>query len=80
MAANFTVKNIPQDIFDKVKERADWNRRSINGEIISILTAATAPKRVPVEEILVRARALRAKTHGRLTEDVLDRAKREGRP
>jgi len=80
MATNFTLKNIPDGLYEKVKQRAERNQRSINGEIISILDAATAAKRVPVDVILARARALRARTRGFLTEDFLNQAKREGRP
>ena len=80
MGTNFTLKNIPEDLYRKVRENAERNQRSINGEIISILTAATASKRMPVDELLARARVLRAKTRGRLTGDILDRARRDGRP
>lgn len=81
MGANFTLKNIPQDLFDKVRARADRNRRSINGEIISILDAAIAPRPVNPDEMLVRARELRARTQGFLVDQAfIDGAKREGRP
>jgi antitoxin FitA len=79
-ATNFTLKNIPDEIYEKVKKRAERNHRSINGEIISILNAATAPDHIPVDVILARARALRERTHGCLTDDFINQAKREGRP
>jgi antitoxin FitA len=80
MPTNFTLKNIPEDLYQKVKESADRNQRSVNGEIISILAAAINPRRVPVDTILARARALRGRTRGLLTEELLGRVKREGRP
>lgn len=80
MGTNFTLKNIPEDLYRKIRESAERNQRSVNREIIAILVAATASKRMPVNELLARARALRAKTHGRLTGNVLDRARQEGRP
>jgi plasmid stability protein len=80
MATNFTLKNIPEDLYKKVRERAERNHRSINGEIISILNAATAPNHIPVDVILARARAVRAQTGGFLTDDFINQAKREGRP
>jgi len=49
---NYTLKNIPEEIYEKIKIRAARNRRSINGEIIDILAAVTVPKRPSVEEIL----------------------------
>lgn len=80
MATNFTLKNIPNEVYEKVKERAERNNRSINGEIISILNTATAPIHIPVDVILARARALRERTRGHLTDDFINQAKREGRP
>ena len=80
MATNFTLKNIPEDLYKKVKERAQRNNRSINGEIISILNTATAPNHIPVDVILARARALRERTRGCLTDGFINQAKREGRP
>ena len=80
MATNFTLKNIPDDLYEKVKKRAERNNRSVNGEIISILAAATASKHASADEILARARALRERTRGFLTDEFLNRAKREGRP
>lgn len=81
MATNFTLKNIPDDLYEKVKERAERNHRSINGEIISLLDAATSPRPMDVDEMLAKARELRGRTRGYLTDqDMIDRAKREGRP
>ena len=80
MATNFTLKNIPDEVYEKVRERAERNHRSINGEIISILSATTAPHHISVDVILARARALRDRTRGCLTDDFINQAKREGRP
>lgn len=80
MATNFTLKNIPEDLYRKIRESAERNHRSINGEIISILAAATAPRHIPTDVVLARARALRERTRGLLTDEFIDRAKREGRP
>lgn len=81
MATNFTLKNIPDDLYEKVKKRAERNHRSVNGEIISLLDAATTPRPINLDEILAKARELRGRTRGYLTDqDMIDRAKREGRP
>jgi plasmid stability protein len=80
MPTNFTLKNIPEDLYKKVKERAQRNNRSINGELISIIGAAMASRHSSADEILARARALRAQTGGFLTDDFINQAKREGRP
>ena len=80
MATNFTLKNIPDGLYEKVKKRAERNNRSVNGEIISILSAATEATRVPVDVILARARALRERTRGFVTDEFINQAKRESRP
>lgn len=77
---NYTVKNIPDAIYEKIKARAHRHHRSINGEIIAILGEVVTPQRVSVEEFLARADEIRARTKGFVTDDFLRKAKREGRP
>lgn len=80
MATNFTLKNIPDDIYEKIKVRAERNHRSVNGEIIAILGDAVMARRRSAAEILARARELRSHTRGFLTDDFLNKVKREGLP
>lgn len=77
---NFTLKNIPDDIYEKLKIRAERNRRSINGEIIAILGETVMARRRSAAEILARADELRSHTRGFLTDDFLNKVKREGLP
>ncbi|MCX6574304.1 MAG: Arc family DNA-binding protein [Candidatus Aminicenantes bacterium] len=77
---NFTLKNIPDEIYVKIKARAERYHRSINGEIISILGEAVNHRLKSAEEILARADELRARTKGFLTDEFLRKAKREGLP
>jgi len=77
---NYTLKNIPDEIYEKIKLRAQQHRRSVNSEIISILAAATALKRRSAEEILAVADELRSHTKGVLTDEFLQKAKRDGLP
>jgi len=77
---NYTLKNIPEDIYEKIKLRARTRRRSINSEIIAILGEVVDPRRVSVEEFLARADEIRARTKGFVTDDFLRKAKRDGLP
>ena len=77
---NFTLKNIPDEIYEKIKVRAERNHRSINGEIIAILGETVMARRRSAAEILARARELRSHTRGFLTDDFLNKVKREGLP
>jgi plasmid stability protein len=76
-----TVKNIPEEIYERIKQQAKANRRSINSEIIAIFEQAI-PKRTPmdVNEILERARKVRELTaHYTAPTEEIDEWKREGR-
>jgi plasmid stability protein len=77
---NFTLKNIPDEIYEKIKVRAERNHRSINGEIIAILGETVMARRRSAAEILARAGELRSHTRGFLTDDFLNKVKREGLP
>jgi antitoxin FitA len=79
-AMNYTLKNIPDEIYERIKLRAQRHRRSINSEIINILFEATARKRPSAEEIVARADELRSRTKGFVTDEFLRKAKREGLP
>jgi len=76
-----TIKNIPEEIYEKIKLQAKTNRRSVNSEIISIFEHAVQ-KRTPmnVQEILESARKVRELTaHYTATNEEIDRWKKEGR-
>lgn len=78
-AMNYTLKNIPDAIYEKLKLRAQRHRRSINSEIIAILGDVVTPRRVSAEEFLAIADELRSHTKGPVTDEFISRAKREGR-
>ena len=76
-----TVRNIPDDLYERLKAAAENNRRSINGEILYRMERSLRAERVPTRELLPRIQRLHA-TFGdlELTVGQLDRAKRESRP
>ncbi len=78
--ATITVKNIPDDLYQRLKAAAETNRRSINGEIISRIEQSLRSRRVAADELLTRVRRLQ-KSYGQRTLRVedLDAAKRQGR-
>ena len=79
--ATVTVKNIPDDIYRRLKTVAGMNRRSINSEIIRCIEKAVISRRIEVSEVLDEARRMRAWTAGHpLDEDEFNRAKTEDRP
>ncbi len=79
--AAITVKNIPDDLYARLKQVAHLNHRSINSEIIVCIERALINQRMSTEEILARARELRAYTEKTpIKEEEITAAKRDGRP
>ena len=59
MPVNLSVKNVPDALVQRLRERAKRNRRSFQKELLAILEGATAPKTRPREALgLVRALGL----------------------
>jgi len=78
--ANITIKNIPDGVYQELKQRAETQRRSLNSEIIHILEQAVANKKLPPEVTLSRARELRDKVQGKLSATEIQQAIDSGRP
>lgn len=79
--ATLTVKNIPEDLYEKLKQRAKSHSRSVNKEIIVCIQGAVESQRVEPEIFLARVEALhRQLTAPPLTDKMLREARREGRP
>ncbi|MDR2014470.1 MAG: Arc family DNA-binding protein [Azoarcus sp.] len=59
MSTTLTLKNIPAEVYERLKVSAETHRRSLNSEAIVCLESVLLPKRISTSERLVRARALR---------------------
>lgn len=76
-----TIKSIPDELYQRLKQNAVEHRRSINSEVIVCLERTLKGKRVNPEAILVRAAKLRRRLAlPPLTESLLRAAKSGGRP
>ena len=70
MSVNLSVKNVPDALADRLRARAERNRRSLQRELLSILEAAAderipsatlvaaRPRALSIEEAAARARKL----------------------
>lgn len=77
---SLTLKNIPDDIYERLKQRAEANRRSLNSEIIACLELVVTSRRVDPEAFIQRARKLRESSQTYILSDAdIDQAKRAGR-
>ena len=80
MPTTLTLKNIPEEVYARLKASAETNRRSLNSEAIVCLESVLMPARVSADERLARARALRAATpKATFRAKDIDAFKREGR-
>lgn len=81
MPTTLTLKNIPDEVYERLKLSAETNRRSMNSEAIVCLEAALQANRLAPTERLARARALRAALpRGKFRATTIDAMKRGGRP
>ena len=81
MPTTLTLKNIPDEVYGRLKIAAEMHRRSLNSEAIVCLETVLVPSRIGPSERLTRARQLRAelgKTMFPAAET--DALKRQGRP
>ncbi len=75
-----TLKSLPASLHRSLKSRAARHKRSLNQEVIAVLEDAVAPsRRVDVEAMIARTRALRESLKFTTTPEEIDRFKREGR-
>lgn len=79
MPMTLTLKNVPDELYERLRASADVNRRSLNREAIVCLESVLLPAKPSVSEQLARIRALRAEIGVRSSAREIDRFKREGR-
>jgi plasmid stability protein len=81
MPTTLTLKNIPDDVYQRLKAAAAAHRRSLNSEAIVCLESVLKPARMSPAEELESIRRLRAELQGKeFSADDIDAMKRWGRP
>ena len=76
-----TLKNILDEVYERLKAAPALHRRSLNSEAILCLERVLMPTRMAAEERIVRARRLRVGQSGRdFDHGDIDALKSEGRP
>ena len=81
MPTTLTLKNIPDEVYERLKRSAATHRRSVNSEALLCLETVLLPAKVAPAERLARARVLRgALPTGKFRARDVDVFKREGRP
>ena len=77
---NLTVKNVPEELYKRLKDSAAQHRRSLNNEVIARLDEAMRSQRVDPEAFLTQLKLFRNRLSlPPLTDDFLRDAKNQGR-
>ncbi len=58
MPVNVSVKHVPDDVVERLRERAKRNHRSLQGELMAILEEATGASGLTVDQAELRLTAL----------------------
>lgn len=78
---SLSLRDIPEDLYARLKIRASAHRRSLNAEVLTILEGALRSRRLSAESIEERVVRSRTGVDGPLlSEELLARARRTGRP
>ncbi len=57
MPVSLSIKNVPDDVAERLRERAKRNHRSIQGELLAILEESMKRRTLTPEEVLREVRA-----------------------
>ena len=79
MPVSFTIKNIPDDLYLRLKQAAELNHRSMNGQAIVSLDGALTKQKQSAEDWLAGVDSLRESIGKKFKAGEIDRAKRAGR-
>lgn len=75
-----TIKNIPPELYERLKIQAKNNHRSLNGEVISIIEQALSIPPIDVKATIERTRKIRELTaHYTISADEIEKMINEGR-
>lgn len=62
MAVNLSIKNVPEELAQQLRARAQRHHRSLQGELLAILEAALCQTPLHLEEVYRQVRKLGLKT------------------
>lgn len=62
MPVSLSIKNVPDDLVARLRERARCHHRSLQGELMAILEGALRPQRLTVQDVAARVRELGLRT------------------
>lgn len=79
MPVSLSIKNVPDEVVDRLRDRAARNKRSLQCELLFIVEeAADEPVTLTVDEVYERAKRLKLPKGGPRSVDIIRKA-RDGR-
>lgn len=76
---NITLKEIPEELHENLRRRAEANGRSLNKEVMMILQAVACPVKTTAQEILYEIKSYRDKMPLIVRDTELEQIISEGR-
>ncbi|TVQ10953.1 MAG: Arc family DNA-binding protein [Balneolaceae bacterium] len=80
MPTTITIRDIPDDVYEKLKKQAELHHRSINSEVIYTLKRMLECHRPDPDHIIDRARQIKQQAKGTVTMQQIQEAIDQGRP
>jgi len=80
MPTNITIRDIPDEVYEKLKKQAELHHRSINSEVIYYLKRIVQSHRPDPDQIIARAKHLKQQAKGSLSLQQIQQAIEQGRP
>ncbi len=78
---SLTIKGVPGEVLERLRRSAEEHRRSLNSEVIHRLERSVGSVPIDPDALFARVRRLQERTNlPSLTDELLDEARREGRP
>ncbi len=74
-----TIKNIPDKVYKRLKQRAERHKRSLNSEILHCLASSVESGKVNTQELIKKARTIRESIHYIISDKKITRLKQNGR-
>jgi len=80
MPTNITIRDIPDEVYEKLKKQAELHHRSINSEVIYYLKRIVQSHRPDPDQIIARARHLKQQAKGSFSIEQIQDAIDQGHP
>jgi plasmid stability protein len=79
MPTSITIRDIPDDIYEKLKKKAELHHRSVNSEVIFYLGQMVSSQPIDHEELIERAKKIKKQAKGSLSMNEIQKAIQQGR-